>query len=365
MIMKTLSMAVAAALMCLAASAGARAAEGTVIEPVERWADVFSGAEVKFHYTVRTAHALDGRLNWSLSVNRRTVEHGQLPLTARAEHAVEATVALKVPEVKEGVILESQLSVAAYADGDPSPLAVHAKKIWIFPRDPLANRSQWLNGLKITLFDPEGKTADVFEKAHIPFTFTKNTAALDELREGLLVIGEGTAWRDYRALGEAAVKAAARGLPVLCLAPGEGALVLPGTAGAELPSPASVTLRQEDIIRELDTRLDAAAWPPAGEIDARRMTIKSDRGQVVAETGQRLPFTASRTRQDGRDAGGEGWPWLEVRYPAGKGRLLVCGFAVIRQWEATPVPRYLLSELFLRLTAEKQLTSLPQKERKN
>ena len=77
----------------------------------------------------------------------------------------------------------------------------------------------------------------MLEKARVPFTFTKNIAALDELREGLLVIGEGTAWRDYRALGEAAVKAAARGVPVLCLAPGEGRLVLPGTAGAECLRP--------------------------------------------------------------------------------------------------------------------------------
>ncbi len=79
----------------------------------------------------------------------------------------------------------------------------------------------------------------MLEKARVPFTFTKNTAALGELREGLLVIGEGTAWRDYRSLGETIVKAAARGVPVLCLAPGEGTLVLPGTAGSDLPPPAS------------------------------------------------------------------------------------------------------------------------------
>ena len=77
------------------------------------------------------------------------------------------------------------------------------------------------------------------------------------------------------------------------------------------------------------------------------MTIKSDRDQVVAEVGQRLPLSF---RERG---GGEGWPWLELRYPAKKGRLLVCGFGIIRQWEATPAPRYLISELFLRLTAEK------------
>jgi hypothetical protein len=87
----------------------------------------------------------------------------------------------------------------------------------------------------------------------------------------------------------------------------------------------------------LDGRLDAVAWPPKDLIDLSRLTIKSDRDQVVAEAGQ-APA---------------GWPWLEVRYAAGKGRLLVCGFGIIRHWEETPTPRYLLCELFARLAAEK------------
>ena len=51
---------------------------------------------------------------------------------------------------------------------------------------------------------------------------------------------------------------------------GRGHAVLPGTADADLPPPDSLTLRQDDVIQELDQRLDAAAWPPKGEIDASR-----------------------------------------------------------------------------------------------
>ena len=199
--MRVLCIAIAAILVCLHAPTAPAAAEGAAIEPGEKWANVFSGAEMKFHYTVHTAQAIDGRLDWSLSVNRRTVEHGQLALAAAPGHAAEVTVAFKAPEVKEGVVLESQLSLAAYAAGDQRPVAQHAKTVWIFPRDPFAGRSQWLKGLKITLFDPGGKTADVLEKARVPFAFTKNTAALGDLRDGLLVIGEGTPWRDYRCAG--------------------------------------------------------------------------------------------------------------------------------------------------------------------
>ena len=302
-----------------------------------------------FRYMVRSSQDLTGRLDWSLSVKRRTVEHGHSSFAVEAQRTMEVKLAFKAPEVKEGVILETELNVAAYAADDRKLAACPGRKIWVFPRDPFANRGEWLKRLKITLFDPEGKTAGVLEKANVPFTYTKNPSALDELSEGMLVIGEGTAWSDYRSLGESMVKAAARGLPVLCLAPGEGAVVLPGTAGAELPPPARLTLRQAEIIAELDKRLDSAAWPPKGVIDSSCLEIKSDRDQVVAKaSGQ---------------AGA--WPWLEMQYPAGKGRLLVCGFGIIRQWEATPAPRYLLSELFLRLSGEKQSTLSIHEERKN
>jgi hypothetical protein len=343
-------MAVVASLGCLLWPAAVPAAEDTAIEPVEKWAGVLGGSEVKFHYTVRTTQALEGRIEWSLSVNRRTIQRGQLPLVASAEHVAEATVALKVPEVKEGVILESQLSIAAYKAGGQKPAAEHVKKIWIFPPNPFADRTRWLKDLGITLFDPEGKTADRFEKAGIPFHFTKNTASLDELREGLLVIGEGTAWRDYRSLGKTIVKTAARGVPVLCLAPGEGAIALPGAEEADLPAPSRLSLRREDVIQELDKRLDFVAWPPLGEITSSRLMVKSDRGQVVIEAAKDL----------------RGWSWLEVRWPAPRGRLLIiCGFGIIRQWDAGPAPRYLLSELFTRLTTEKLSVLLPQEERED
>ena len=93
---------IAGLLMATAASA---ADLRVSIEPAEKWCDVFGGSQVKFHYTVRAAAPLEGRLRWSLSVNGRTVEHGELPLKADAEQAAEVVVPLELPTVNEGVIL--------------------------------------------------------------------------------------------------------------------------------------------------------------------------------------------------------------------------------------------------------------------
>ncbi|NLB55930.1 MAG: hypothetical protein GX811_09235, partial [Lentisphaerae bacterium] len=40
---------------------------------------------------------------------------------------------------------------------------------------------------------------------------------------------------------------------------------------------------------------------------------------------------------------GEGWGWLEMRL--GKGRVILCNFAIIEKWDKGPVPRFLLREI--------------------
>ena len=61
---------------------------------------------VTFHYVIRSDEALAGRLNWSLSVNRRTIDRGQCRLTVRPEKPARGTLPLRIPPVKDGVILE-------------------------------------------------------------------------------------------------------------------------------------------------------------------------------------------------------------------------------------------------------------------
>jgi hypothetical protein len=264
-----------------------------------------------------------------LSVNRRTIARGQQLASVRPDKPAVATLRLAVPGVKEGVVVQAQLAVSLYAGASTRPAAEHTKPIWIFPRDPFVDRSEWLKGLNIELFDPLGKTAEVFEKARVPFKLTRNTAAISGPGTGLLVIGEGISLRDFRALPEAMLQAAAGGRPVLCLAPSEGAIPMPGAGDTPQQAPRLVELRREDIVTELDKRVDAAGWPPAGTSVASRLVVQPKGGRVVAEVS----------------AQGAGWPWLDARYPAGRGRLLACGFGIIRQWEDGPAPRFLLARI--------------------
>jgi hypothetical protein len=208
--------------------------------------------------------------------------------------------------------------------------------LWIFPEDPFVNRSHWLKGLRICLFDPPGDTRQILDKMDVPFSRTANVDSLDTLNCGLLIIGEGTSLKEYRGLPEMMVKAAASGIPVLCLAPSDGDIVLPGSfaAGTQLPLPERLALRRNDVICELDKRLDALSWRANARPLSSSLLIKSERNRVVGEVVQSP----------------DGWPWLEAGFPAEHGRLIICGFGIIRHWDAGPTPRFLFARILEHLT---------------
>ena len=320
---------VAAAGLVLLLAGAAAAAQRFTITPQERWSGVLAGTQLKLGYTIDAPPGFQGRLSWSLSVDERTVARGETALEGRADRQHRAAIEAKVPEVKEGVVIEARLSVALHDAGRGAALARHQRRLRIFSPQPLAGRSGWLKQLNVTLFDPQGDTAAVLRRAGVPFEQFHNPAALGELTRGVLVIGEGTSFVEHRGLPETMMRLAAGGVPVICLAPAAGTLPMPGAEAADLPKPRRVVLRRQDVIAALDKRLDAEAWPPDGRTATSTVSIVAEGQQVV-----------------GRVAKDEsGWPWIEVRYPRPRGTLLICGFGMIGRWDAGPAPRYLLARM--------------------
>ncbi len=300
------------------------------------WSGLFAGRRTELEFTAASGEAFRGAAGWSLAVSGRTVARGETALAVAPHQTVGFTVPLDLPEVREGVILPADLTVQLYTSEKRRVAARLEKRLWIYSEHAFAGRSKWLETLRIRLFDPVGKTRDVFEKTEIPFSETANVESLATARDALLVIGEGVSLEAYRGLAGILVEAAARGTPVLCLAPADGRMALPGSAEAEWPDPERVTLRRASVIHDLDKRLDAEGWPPDGRVASRGLAVASDRGQVLARV------------TDGEKA----WPWLEVGFPAARGKLIVCCFDVIEKWDAGPVPRFLMARLLEHLDAE-------------
>ncbi|MDP6556902.1 MAG: hypothetical protein QGG71_19685 [Pirellulaceae bacterium] len=312
---------------------------GIVITAQEKWSNVFGGSEAKLHLSVTSRTRLDGVMRWNYSANGRTVAGGESLMDVPADGTANVVVPLRFPAVKDGVIFATQLDVSIAARDGQQAAASLRKPIWVFPRDAFFDRSRWLKELKITLFDPPGDTAEVFADAAIPFTQTRNVAALSELSSGLLVIGEGVSLAKNRSLAESLYGVAARGLPVLCLAPGDGRFpMLEGDAQQAIWQ--RMDFRRNDVITQLDKRLDARQWLPGREPVTSRLVHASYRNRLVLEV--------SHTTQ--------GWPWWETRSRERGvqqcGVLAVCGFGLIQHWHHGPTPRFLLARLFEHVTED-------------
>jgi hypothetical protein len=207
-------------------------------------------------------------------------------------------------------------------------------RLWLFPDDPIGPRSEWLRSLDITLFDPAENTAKQFDSSKLPYRSVHNAAALDDpAQRGMLVIGEGISLHRQRSLAETALHAAASGRRVLLLAPTDGSLTVPGTAGDDLPEggiPSELRFARQHVITELEKRLDAQAWTGCDDtVPASKLLIESRRSQVEATVSDEP----------------RAWPWLEVHFPENQGVLVMCGFRVIEHWNDSPTPRFLLIRL--------------------
>jgi hypothetical protein len=323
-----LTCCVAVSVFVGAALAEERAAQ---ITPLQGWSSFFGGDEVKLGYRIHSPRQVRGRLVWSYVAERRTVARGERAVAADAGAPADVQIALKLPQVREGIVYDTEL-IAQLLDGQDRVVADHRRVVRLFSRDPFAGRQQWLGGLGLVLFDPEAATAKTFEALHIPYKTARSVSALQAVGAGIVVIGEGVSLGQHGSLPEVVVRLAASGRPVLCLAPTDGHLAFPGTE-ADAPSAARLGLRRNDVIVELDKRLDAQQWPPDGKAFGAGLEVAGIRGRVS------LVVTESP----------QAWPWLDVAYPRG-GRLVVCGFHVVKCWQAGPTPRYLLARILEELS---------------
>ncbi len=309
------------------------AADKIQIAPVENCTTAFAGKEFKVSMRIIAAEGEPGvpggTLQWSHSANQRMIAQGEVQLNRGP--STKADLVLRSPELRDGVIFATTVTTDFVPQGKTEAAATLQRTLTLFPRNPLADRSEWAKSLDIELFDPTENTAPVFEDLKLPYRTVRNVSVVDDPRQaGIVIIGEGTSLVKYRALVETAMNAAASGRRIIMLAPSEGGFSLPGTIDDGKPNrafPGELRFSGTQVITQLDKRLDAKSWIGTGNvIPSRLLKIESRRGRVEAHVSNTAP----------------GWPWLEVRFPDTNGVFIICGFQIIKHWENGPTPRFLL-----------------------
>ena len=320
------------AIFLLLAAAPVLAADDEVGKPVEityreQITNFWGEREVKLHLVVSAQEALAGELNWSLHAAGRTLISRTSEIEVAAGGKAEVEVRYTLPAVKDAVIYPIELRAWAGMMGK-EPAAKLRVKFNLYGANPFAERQEWLKSLKCQLFDPENKTAEAFEKLGIPFERITNLSTIEDLRDGVLIIGEDVAWEDYGKLGPTLLGAAARGVNVLCLPGAKAEFPLPTAKRREPTTAQQLSFRQTDVLRDLDKRL-SMHWTGEHAVVSQSLELVAENDQVLARAV----------------APEFGWPWMEVRFPqrAGKPSALVwCGLGLIRSWEESPTPRYVL-----------------------
>ncbi|MFN0197695.1 MAG: hypothetical protein ACKVT0_13200 [Planctomycetaceae bacterium] len=314
-------LAVCAAVLLLAHRSSffsVRAAEPDV-PTLDGWSNLFAGQEVKLpiRFTGRVAEG--ERVSWSVSVEGRVIARREETLRIDPPNPSQLTVTFQLPEGEPKTVLSASLKV------DAGGKEMLTKPLWIFPRDPFVDNPPFAAETELSVFDPNGDTAKHLEAGKLEFRTIQNLDVLAKATPELLVVGEGVNFREYRALPDLLVKAAAAGGHVLCLAPIKGSFVLPEPQPDLSGGLEALSLRKSNVIADFDKRLDYLTWPGEGNVVRSTVTIG----------GKGKSLNADVVEGDGK------WPWLEAEFPGG-GRLIVCGFALIERWDDGPAPRHIL-----------------------
>jgi len=292
----------------------------------------FAGSQVENVFSISgiETERLSGQ--WRLSTGSRTMARGEMAVNMENGMAP-LRISFILPELEEGAVVDLLLELSVTDTVSDSQLGVTNKVIRSFFPNPFTGREQWLESLEITLFDPEKRTAELFDDLDIPYSFTRNVDALSMVNRGIVIVGEGVSLKENRGLWDELVDVASRGIPVLCLALREGEMTVPGLGMTERPiKPSALTMKRHQAIFDLDKRLDQKSW--CGE---RKIALSS-----LLFIGERGPIAASI------EDGSSGWLWLEQSFENTASTLVLCQYQLVEQWEQSPVPRYLLLRLLER-----------------
>lgn len=311
----------------VAVLAAAAAEESAGLRLLDGRSATFGGTSATWRVEAHGPRVVEGHVAWSLETEGGVVARREQGVRLDPAAPASVEIVVDLPETRAGVVAEGRLRVALL-DERRQPLAELEKPVFVFGRDPATDRKQWLQELDLRLYDPSGETARRLDELGWPHRQIANPAAFAALGGGTLIVGEGCSLRENRGLMEAAIRAAQGGAHVVVLAPADGAFAPPGPAEAG-PGPATLRFLGPEWIRELDKRLDVPALRAAFRLGGTRA------GAEVAVVS------------------GEGWAFVEARWPDG-GALVLVGPGLLGTWETSPVPRHLLVRLLEWTTAKQE-----------
>lgn len=289
--------------------------DSEVIRP--DWHCVMSGQEVKFCFQIRASSIRTETLaSWTLRIRHRTLARG----TAQ-RNGQEIAVQFVVPKTKGDVILDAKLELTL---GDQ----VIEHEVFVFPKNPFEHKTKFLKNARIYLYDPVGETEEVFEQFDIPHELLHDQAAIENLPDGIVVVGEGLDPDSHSNLPSVICEAASRGINVIWLAPKAGRFVFK----MDDPVLTNLSMGAESEILRFDRRFDARNWNGVSCVET---TFLINQENAVVELTSQIHH--------------RGWSWIKIQSNerfVQEPDIVICGHRIVQHWERSAVARHLLWHLF-------------------
>jgi hypothetical protein len=277
----------------------------------------------------------NSRIRWTLRVGDRVLESGTQHVSPRLGFKI----GFRPFDVRPGVVLATDLTAVANGGGHTSTFDVQLNLV---SHTFSAGQRQLFETVGLTLFDKQGSLADAFDEQDIAYQRLRRLADIDAVSEGLLLVPEGASFRLQPQLADTLLRAAQRGVFVICFAPKEGSFPFPDVANGDLTAATAIQFAGSDYLTKLDKRLDASASAPC-------LSLAAPNGDVS------VLFDGNAHQWHALNLDFARLPTPPHRAP---GRFLVLGLNMATLWNSNPTARYTLMAL-----AQERLDALASQER--
>lgn len=333
--MKMFAVALVGLAFCVSA---ARGEDSLQLETTDLVSNLFPGKICRREIAVTAGDdAWDGQVQWRLLANQRTLASRSAASVLKAKERQLLVVEVTLPELATAEAIPLEFLVEAVVKPGTEPIARHREILWILPENPFADRLIKLKELPLTLFDPVGKTKEAFDALEIPYDEARDLTGISNVKQGILILGEGTSFREWKGVVEETFSVTKKGVSVLCLAAAVDEDLFPWEFISESPHLFHKSrFERRNVIRELAPRV-SLAWNTTTPVESQNLILAAKNNEVFVRTGSAK----------------EGWPWLELRregmlYPT----WVYCGLGVVRDWNQSPAARHFLVRLLDYVTSE-------------
>lgn len=278
--------------------------------------DQFAGAMCPLRIDKLAGGARD-QIEWRLTSGHRTLADGRVALTPVEAHPDSFQFVIPTPEIENGVVLETKLTLAI--EGIESPAAVPLR---LRGKNPFESVRKTLGESGIAVWDPAGTTGRRLAELGLPLRELKSLgAAADSV---IVILGEEARW--------AADTPAVAGELV-----NQGKLVVVLRPQADSAWPLTLSAAGLSQFRSLH-------WPGSGfapsSLDIHSLGLAGDTrpGWGFAVSRQSFQLIPENSPQV--------WDLVESQ-SQNHGRCLWVGAALMSRWELSPVSRELLAHILI------------------